>query len=83
MSDPRFLQTGFEARLAHVVEKCSEVLAAAGKTKRWGAGGVNPLIPSDQQERNADRLWREMADLEDAMARLRTTMLRLGMISHD
>jgi len=74
MSDQRFLQTGFDKQLAHVVEECGEVLAAAGKTQRWGLDSVNPLLPVDQQETNEAWLRREIADLDGALKRLLTTM---------
>lgn len=70
MSDPRFLQDGFEKRLSHLVEECGETLAAAGKTQRWGAEGVNPLLPEAEQETNLRWLRREMADLREALDRL-------------
>ncbi len=50
MSDPRFLQDGFEKQLAHLIEECGEVLAAAGKTQRFGLDSVNPLLPKEKQE---------------------------------
>ena len=74
MSDPRFLQDGFEKQLAHVVEECGEVLAAAGKTQRWGRKSANPLLPREQQETNEDWLKRELQDLKNAIARLEQTM---------
>ncbi len=74
MSDPRFLQAGFDKQLAHLVEECGEVLAAAGKTQRWGRESYNPLVPVDQRETNIDWLMREIADLEEAIARLRVTV---------
>lgn len=80
MSDARFLQDGFDKRLAHLIEECGEVLSSAGKTQRWGADSVNPLLPPDQQERNADWLWRELADLEQTIVRLRVAMLDAGMV---
>ena len=70
MSDPRFLQNGFEKRLAHFIEECGEVLAAAGKTQRWGRDSVNPLLPAEQQESNEKWLRRELGDLKEAIARL-------------
>ena len=70
MSDPRFFQDGFDRRLAHLVEECGEVLAAAGKTQRWGARSVNPLLRDCEQETNLVWLRREMADLRQAMDRL-------------
>ncbi len=74
MSDPRFLQEGFDKQLAHVIEECGEVLAAAGKTQRWGRHSVNPLLPIPQQETNEAWLARELSDLMDAIGRLRATM---------
>lgn len=70
MSDPRFLQDGFDKRLSHLIEECGEVLAAAGKTQRWGPHSVNPLLPSVAQEPNIHWLKREMDDLREAMDRL-------------
>ena len=72
--DPRFLQQGFKNQLAHLVEECGEVLAAAGKTQRWGPHSVNPLIPEEQQETNIDWLLRELNDLETAISRLKETI---------
>ena len=72
--DKRFLQDGFDKRLAHVVEECGEVLAAAGKTQRWGPWSVNPLLPTEQQETNVAWLWRELEDLKLAISRLEDAM---------
>jgi NTP pyrophosphatase (non-canonical NTP hydrolase) len=74
VADKRFLQKGFNNQLAHLVEECGEVLAAAGKTQRWGPRSVNPLLPRDQQETNIAWLWREIGDLQDAMSRLARTI---------
>ena len=70
MSDKRFLQHTFSKKLAHLIEECGEVLAAAGKTQRWGRKSVNPLIPKDQQETNENWLKRELQDLKQAIERL-------------
>lgn len=88
MSDPRFLQSGRDAQAAHVVEEAGEMmkdlgdlLAAIGKTKRWGWQSVNPLIPEDQREMNRDWVRRalaaakpEVADLLQAIERLEATL---------
>jgi NTP pyrophosphatase (non-canonical NTP hydrolase) len=77
MSDERFLQEGFDNQLAHVVEECGEVLAAAGKTQRFGAFSMNPLLPpSDPLYRETNIVWlkREMIDLQEAIARLQATI---------
>ena len=70
MSDPKYLQDGFDKKLAHVIEECGEFLAAAGKTQRWGAFSVNPELPREMQEFNIDWLGREMMDLSETMGRL-------------
>jgi hypothetical protein len=70
MVDQRFLQDGFDKCLSHAIEECGEFLAAAGKTQRWGPYSVNPLVPTDQQERNIVWLLREMGDLAQSLARL-------------
>lgn len=70
MSDPRFLQDGFDKRLSHLIEECGEVVAAAGKIQRWGVWSVNPLLPPYKQETNLVWLRREMADIRQAMDRL-------------
>ena len=74
MSDPRFIQKGFDNCLAHLVEECGEVLAAAGKTQRWGPWSVNPLLkPSDPLYLETNVIWleRELDDLDGAIKRLR------------
>jgi len=72
--DTRFLQDGFDKQLSHVIEECGEVLAAAGKTQRWGRESVNPLLPLDKQETNEAWLRRELADLKTSVDRLLKTM---------
>ena len=72
--DSRFLQEGFNNQLAHVIEECGEVLAAAGKTQRWGLMSVNPLLASELQETNINWLERELIDLETAIDRLQLTI---------
>lgn len=70
MSDPRFLQDGFDKRLSHFIEECGEALAAAGKTQRWGAWSTNPLLPPAQREANLTWLIRELTDVRQALDRL-------------
>jgi len=81
MTDTRFLQHGFDNQLAHFIEEAGEALAAAGKTQRWGANSVNPLIPLEDTERNADWLWRELLDVQQTISRLRATMFWTGMVT--
>lgn len=70
MSDPRFLQKGFTKQLAHVIEEAGEMLAAAGKTQRWGLKSFNPLAKYEERESNRKWLKRELIDLRDAINRL-------------
>jgi hypothetical protein len=74
MSDPRFLQDGFDKQLAHAIEECGEFLAAAGKTQRWGPFSVNPLLPQCDRETNVVWLKREIADVRQALDRLEATI---------
>ncbi len=74
-SDPAYLKPhDFAFCLAHVVEECGEVLAAAGKTQRWGRDSVDPTLKEQYQETNEKWLLRELTDLEEAIVRLRTVM---------
>lgn len=74
MADSRFLQQGFDKQLSHLIEECGEVLAAAGKTQRWGRHSVNPLLLPEQQETNLEWLCRELQDLKQAIKRLEATI---------
>ena len=68
--DKRFLPDDIDGRLAHLVEECGEVIAAVGKTQRFGLDSVNPLLPEDEQETNRAWLIREAIDLKQAIHRL-------------
>lgn len=70
MSNPKYLQDGFDLRLSHVIEECGEFLAAAGKTQRWGPYSVNPELPREMQESNIDWLFREALDVQESIERL-------------
>lgn len=54
-------------KLGYLVEECGEVMAAAGKSIRWGLDSVNPELPPEQQETNAQWLKREFRDLKYAI----------------
>lgn len=57
--------------LAHLSEECGELVAAIGKTMRWGSQSVNPELPPEQQETNIDWVRREIRDVERAIAAFR------------
>lgn len=72
---PQYKPKTLEQKLGYLVEECGEVLAAAGKTIRWGLRSCNPELPFSAREANRDWLLRELADLEGAIRRLRPELL--------
>lgn len=60
-----------EQAIAYLIEECGEVLAAAGKSLRWGLESFNPELPIDDRELNSEWLLREMKDLAGAVKRVR------------
>ena len=71
--DERFKDKG--KALGHFIEECGEALTAAGKTVRYGWNSVNPLPEAadkdGNRETNEQWLRREVADLENAISRLK------------
>jgi len=67
---PQYEPITTEETLGYLVEECGEVLAAVGKTQRWGLESVNPEIPVAQQETNREWILRELKDLRDAIRRV-------------
>jgi NTP pyrophosphatase (non-canonical NTP hydrolase) len=58
--------------LGYLVEECGEVLAAVGKTQRWGLESTNPDLPIEEdRETNRDWILRELKDLSGAIDRAR------------
>jgi hypothetical protein len=64
---PQYRPISLGDTLGYLIEEAGEVLAAAGKSMRWGFLSVNPELPEEQQEFNAVWLRREMADLRRAL----------------
>ena len=64
----RYYPHTIEQKLGYVVEECGEVLAAIGKTQRWGLDSYNPEIPPEARELNRDWIKRELQDLKNAIA---------------
>jgi NTP pyrophosphatase (non-canonical NTP hydrolase) len=54
-------------KLGYLVEECGEVMAAVGKTIRWGLDSSNPELPEQERETNKDWIIRELSDLKDAI----------------
>lgn len=65
---PEYEPRNLQQKLGYLIEECGEVLAAAGKTIRWGLHSSNPELPTEQRETNAAWLLREIADLKRAIA---------------
>lgn len=71
---PQYEPKTTEQILGYLAEEAGEVLAAAGKTLRWGLRSTNPeLRPGDPLygETNAQWLTRELRDLDGAISRVR------------
>ena len=62
---PQYRPITLEQKLGYLVEECGEVLAAVGKTQRWGLESYNPDI-GPNSETNQEWILRELADLEEA-----------------
>jgi NTP pyrophosphatase (non-canonical NTP hydrolase) len=71
---PKYEPRTLSEKLGYLVEECGEVMAAVGKTFRWGLWSVNPELPKDQQECNRDWILRELADLRGAIDRAEKTL---------
>ena len=65
--EPKTLATA----MAHTVEECGEVVAAIGKTLRFGLYSSNPELPESEREKNIEWVDRELIDLEESVVRLR------------
>lgn len=56
-----------EERLGYLVEECGEVMAAVGKSLRFGLEAYNPELPDEEIELNKDWVLRELKDLTRAI----------------
>ena len=56
-----------EQKLGYLVEECGEVLAALGKSLRWGLDSFNPEVSEQEQELNRSWIARELKDLKRAI----------------
>lgn len=74
MAEHKYLRHDGHSVVSHLIEKCGEVLTAAGKTLRWGPQSVNPELAPDDQETNREWLLRELNGLEILVARTRKAL---------
>lgn len=70
----RYRPRSVSAALGYLVEECGEVLAAVGKTQRWGLESYNPELPKAQRETNQAWVLRELVDLERAIGIVRAML---------
>lgn len=61
-------------KVAYLIEECGELLAALGKSLRWGLDSVNPELPVQDQETNQEWVLREIDDVERALNLVRDVL---------
>lgn len=62
-----YLPQTLHEKLAWLSEECGEVVAAIGKTWRFGVHSSNPELPEDKRETNGEWILREVQDLKEAI----------------
>lgn len=75
---PKYKPTTLGMALGYLVEESGEVLAAAGKSLRWGLLSFNPDLPPSERETNLLWLKRELLDLERAIRFIRDGLDQAG-----
>jgi NTP pyrophosphatase (non-canonical NTP hydrolase) len=65
---PEYMPKNPQQRLGYLIEEAGEVLAAAGKTLRWGYESSNPELMPEERETNRAWLKRELKDLKRAIS---------------
>lgn len=65
--DPQFRAYRPIDRLHQLSEECGEVVAAIGKTLRFGTESFNPYLKPEDRETNIDWVKREVNDLKLAI----------------
>ena len=73
MTNPKYMRPGLDFARGKAVEECGELLAALGKSLRWGWLSRDPE-PGASPETNADWVRREMADVRGALDNLEREM---------
>ena len=54
-------------KIGYLIEECGELLAAVGKTIRWGLDSCNPELPPEERETNRQWVLRELDDVRRAV----------------
>jgi hypothetical protein len=73
MTDPKYVRPGLDFARGKAIEEAGELLAALGKSLRWGWLSRNPESGASS-EINADWVRREMADMRGALDNLEREM---------
>lgn len=74
MTDPKYMRAGLDFARGKAIEETGELLAALGKSLRWGWDSFNPELPKATRETNADWVRREIADVRGALNNLEKEM---------
>lgn len=70
MTDPKYMRAGLDFARGKAIEELGELLAALGKSIRWGWHSANPELAPHLQETNEQWVRREMADVRGALDNL-------------
>lgn len=70
MTQEEYMRAGLDFAVGKAVEEVGELLAAIGKTQRWGWFSVNPELKPADQESNLAWVRREMEDVRGALDNL-------------
>lgn len=62
-----YYPASLDQKLGYLAEEAGEVLAALGKSQRWGLDSYNPELPEEKRETNAAWLMRELQDLKQSI----------------
>ena len=74
MTDQKYMHEGLEFARNKLIEECGELIAALGKTGRWGWASFNPELTEGEREINRDWVMREMEDVRGAINNLERQM---------
>lgn len=70
MTNPRYMRAGLDFARGKAIEEAGELMAALGKSLRWGWESANPELPIGQRETNLAWVRREMQDVRGALDNL-------------
>lgn len=74
MTNQKYMRPGLDFARGKAIEEAGELLAAIGKSLRWGWNSANPELPIGDRETNAAWVRREMDDVRGALDNLEMEM---------